>query len=71
MTDIPNEVNRHKHDHFHTHVEQTGKLHSTNFFGNIQFPRSKGGFMFIYLPHHPSPYISDCHHVFCYCLGCP
>ena len=43
MTDIPNEVNR------HTHAEQTGKLHSTNFlilFENIDFQRSKGVFMF-------------------------
>ena len=30
MTDIPNEVNRHQHAHNNTHVEQTGKLHSTN-----------------------------------------
>ena len=31
MTDIPNEVNIHWHTHNHTHVEQMGKLHSTNF----------------------------------------
>ena len=30
MTDIPNQVNRHWHDHKHTHGEGTGKLHSTN-----------------------------------------
>ena len=49
MTDIPNEVNIHSHNHKHTHVEQMGKLHSTNlviFLENIDFQRRKCGFLF-------------------------
>ena len=30
MTDVPNEVNRHRHYHNHTNVQETAKLYSTN-----------------------------------------
>ena len=30
MADVPDEVNRHKHDHNHRNVQETRKLHSTN-----------------------------------------
>ena len=50
MADVSNEVNRHQYNHNHRNVQETAKLHYTNcvncFFFNIDFQRSKDGFMF-------------------------
>ena len=61
MTDIQNKDNRHYHAHKHTHTEQTA-LHSTKFvifsIGNIDFQRSRDGFIF-FEKYHNFTYVSS------------
>ena len=48
MTDLSNEVSRHKHAHNYTNVQETETLHTTNcgIFFNIDFQHCKGGSTF-------------------------
>ena len=56
MTDIQNKDNSYYHAYKHTHTEQTQELHSTKFVivfnGNIDFQRSRGGFIFFEKYHN-------------------